>query len=156
VKTLKISAPFNNGGFIADRYTCKGPNMFPQISVSEIPAEAAYLAIVVDDPDAPGGAFTHFTAWNVAIGQGAKNHVFEEAWGNKGAGGTGSVFGMTDFGKSGWGGPCPPPGKPHRYFFKIYALKDQIEVQSGSKIELETIVERLAIAKGETVGLYKR
>src|SRR5216684_6349157 len=121
---MKISSPaFQEGGTIPEKFSKNGQNVNPELRIEGAPAEAKSLALIVDDPDAPGGLFTHWLVWNID----PKTTAVEE----NGAP-SNSVQGKNDFGKSGYGGPCPPSGT-HRYFFKIFALDRQLDLAAGSK-----------------------
>jgi len=110
---MKISSPaFSAGGEIPAKYTCNGPNLSPELQISGAPAGGKSLLLVMDDPDAPTGLFTHWLAWNI------DPHTTKFAENSVPAG---AVQGTNDFGKRGYGGPCPPSGT-HRYYFKIFAL----------------------------------
>jgi len=104
-------------------FTCKGRNISPPLSWSDPPAETKSLVLVVDDPDAPSGTFTHWIAWNLPPKAGS---LPEGASGN--AGMIKMVEGINDFYRTGYGGPCPPPGLPHHYRFTLYALDTRINL----------------------------
>ena len=108
--------------------------------------EAVSLALIVDDPDAPAGDWVHWTVWNISP------ETVEITEGSPPSG----VEGTTDFGKTGWGGPCPPSGT-HRYFFKLYALDQELDLDSSAtKSEIETAITGHVLDKAELVGLYER
>jgi Raf kinase inhibitor-like YbhB/YbcL family protein len=107
----------------------------------------------MDDPDAPGGTFVHWVLYNLP----AQIQKLPEGIPHDKTLPDGSMQGMTDFGRTGYGGPCPPPGKPHRYYFKIYALDSKINLPPGaSKKQLEDEIVGHILAKGELMGTYKR
>ena len=144
---------FKDGGTIPDIYTCKGKAISPSLSWKGIPAETKSIALIMDDPDAPGGTFVHWVLYNVP----PQTQKLPEGMPHDKILADGSVQGMTDFGRTGYGGPCPPPGKPHRYYFKIYALDSKIDLTPGiSKKQLENAMAGHILAKGEIVGIYKR
>lgn len=145
---MKINSPaFAHNGKIPSKYTCDGENISPPLLFTEIPPEAASLALICEDPDAPGKTFVHWVVWNIdsntaEIGEGQKLE--------------GAVEGYNDFGKNGYGGPCPPSGT-HRYFFKLYALDKLLDLSPQSaKMHLESAMENHILAKAELVGLYSR
>ncbi len=141
------SLAFADNDLIPVQYTCKGDNINPPLSIGDVPEEARSLVLIVDDPDAPAGTWTHWLAWNIdpRIGGIEENSVPE-----------GAVEGTTDFGSAGYGGPCPPSGT-HRYFFRLYALDEQPDISSGSdRKELEKAMDGHVIAKAELVGLFSR
>ncbi len=138
------SEAFKANAFIPSVYTCDGKNINPPIHIDRIPDEAKSLALIVDDPDAPGGMWVHWVVWNIPL-----THEIAE---NKIPG----IEGMNDFRRNHYGGPCPPSGT-HRYFFKIYALDTVLELSSQTnKVELEKAMGEHIVGFGEMVGLYKK
>jgi Raf kinase inhibitor-like YbhB/YbcL family protein len=120
---MKISSPdFNEGGSIPSQFTCTGANVNPSLRISGVPAGAKSLVLIVDDPDAPSGTWTHWLIWNL------KPDLQEIASKSVPAG---AVQGANDFHKSSYGGPCPPSGT-HRYFFRLLALDTVLELPAGS------------------------
>ena len=120
---MKItSSAFQEGGNIPPKFTCDAGDSSPPLRIAEIPSGAKTLALVVDDPDAPSGLFTHWIVWNIS----PQTNAIAEGSAPKG------VQGTSDFGKSGYGGPCPPSGT-HRYYFKIFALDRELNLPSGTK-----------------------
>ena len=144
---MKItSSAFQQGGNIPSKFTCDGANTSPPLQISDMPSEAKSLVLIVDDPDAPSGLFTHWAVWNIS----PQTSAIAEGSTPKGAQGT------NDFGKSGYGGPCPPSGT-HRYYFKIFALDRELDLPSGAKrSELNTAMKGHVIAQGELMGRYSR
>lgn len=146
--TMKISSPmFQNNSAIPKKYTCDGENTNPPLEISEIPVEVQSLVLIVDDPDAPGGTWVHWTVWNIDP---KTTRIEENSVPIK------AVEGTTSFGRTGYGGPCPPSGT-HRYFFKLYALDIKLNlpldtVKSGL---LEAMADHI-LAETELVGLYSR
>lgn len=142
---LTITSPaFTTGDFIPRKYTCQGEDINPSIDVSGIPGETQSLVMIVDDPDVPMGTWVHWVVWNIPVAARiAENSVpGEEGW--------------NDFKRKEWGGPCPPSGT-HRYYFKVYALDDMLDLPSGStKEELESAMGGHILAKGELMGKYKK
>ncbi|RUM33418.1 MAG: YbhB/YbcL family Raf kinase inhibitor-like protein [Archaeoglobus sp.] len=135
------------------KYTCDGEDVSPKIEISGI-GDAKSIAIVVDDPDAPIGTFTHWLIWNIEPVE-----VIPENIPKKGeiTDPLVAVQGRNDFGNVGYNGPCPPPGKPHRYFFKVYALDTKLDIPPGSgKSEVERAIEGHVLQYGETVATYGR
>ena len=143
--TIKSSA-FHQGGDIPPKFTCDGGNTSPPLEISGVPSEAKSLVLIADDPDAPGGLFTHWLVWNIPP---QTNSVAE---GSEPKG----VHGTNDFGKSGYGAPCPPKGA-HRYYFKVFALDVELGLPSGAKrSQLEAAMKGHVIAEGELMGRYAR
>lgn len=141
------SSVFAHNNQIPSKYTCDGNNFSPPLQFSEVPAEAKSLALICDDPDAPGKTWVHWTAWNIdpkttEIGEGKVPQ--------------GATQGLTDFGEVGYGGPCPPSGT-HRYFFKLYALDTTLDIPyEARKEDLEKTMEGHIIEQAELVGTYSR
>ncbi len=147
------SAAFQNSGNIPARYSCDGENVSPELSWSQPPAGTVSFALISDDPDAPGGTFVHWTIFNIP----ADKRELEEGVPRSEVISDGSIQGMTDFRRVGYGGPCPPPGRPHRYFFKLYALDSKLNLSaSATKEDVEDAMEGHILAKGELMGLYGR
>ncbi|PIP73860.1 MAG: YbhB/YbcL family Raf kinase inhibitor-like protein [Candidatus Lloydbacteria bacterium CG22_combo_CG10-13_8_21_14_all_47_15] len=148
---MKISSSsFGEKEIIQPLYTCDGTDTVPPLSFSEVPAGTESFAIIVDDPDATGGrTFTHWIIWNIP----ADTREIKE-----GEVPSGAVQGMTDFGKVGYGGPCPPKGNaPHRYFFKLYALNSELSISEGAPmIELLRAMEGHILEQAEFFALYGR
>jgi Raf kinase inhibitor-like YbhB/YbcL family protein len=142
---LKIDSPaFKNEEPIPSKYTCEGENISPPLTIHDIPQGAKSLALIVEDPDAPNGTFDHWLLWNIPV-----THELEEKT-NIG------TSGINGFGKTGYGGPCPPSGT-HRYFFRVYALDEEIALIAGSdkKLLLEAIDEHV-MAMGEIMAKYEK
>ena len=145
--TMKItSSAFHGGGDIPSKFTCDASDTSPPLQITGIPSEAKSLVLIADDPDAPGGLFTHWLVWNIP----PQTSSIAEGIAPKG------VQGANDFGKSGYRGPCPPPGR-HRYSFKIFALDRELELRSGAKrSQVDAAMKGHVIAQGELVGRYGR
>jgi Raf kinase inhibitor-like YbhB/YbcL family protein len=144
-KHLTISsAEFSQGGHIPKKYSCEGEDINPPLEISGFPKETKTLAIIVEDPDAPHGIFDHWVAWNIEPNEA----ITENA--NVGSSGRNS------FGKTGYGGPCPPSGS-HRYYFKVYALDTRLDLAADSdKKQLQEAMEGHILASGELMGHYKK
>ncbi len=154
MEKISISAEsFGTGNSIPDEYTCKGKNVSPALSWSGVPASAKSLALIMDDPDAPGETFVHWVLFNIPP---ESKNLSKGIPGNKTLA-DGSRHGSNDFDGWGYGGPCPPPGKPHRYYIRIYALDKIIDLKPGATgAELEEAMSGHILAKGETMGKYPR
>lgn len=130
------------------RYTCDGENVHPPLTLVAVPSNVRSLALIVYDPDAPTGDFTHWIVWNIPPDTA---EITEDALP------PGTVEGLTDFGKSGYGGPCPPSGS-HRYYFELYAL-DVAELPleaSATRSELEAAMNGHIIEQAALMGTYQR
>jgi Raf kinase inhibitor-like YbhB/YbcL family protein len=144
---MKItSSAFQQGGNIPSKFTCDESDTSPPLQITGIPSNARTLVLIADDPDAPGGLFTHWLVWNIP----SQTNSIAEGSALKG------VHGTNDFGKSGYRGPCPPPGT-HRYSFKIFALDRELDLRSGAKrSQLDAAMKGHVVAQGELVGRYAR
>lgn len=141
------SPDFTNNGEIPKRYTCDGGNTIPPLEFSVVPEEAKSLALIVDDPDAPMGVWTHWLVWNID----PKTTLIKE-----GEVSLGSVEGKNSWSKTGYGGPCPPSGT-HRYFFKLYALDSLLSLPANSDKEtLQKEMEGHILDRAELIGRYSR
>jgi Raf kinase inhibitor-like YbhB/YbcL family protein len=147
------SSAFSNGGTIPKKFTCDGPDVSPPLTWTEPAAETKSLALLVDDPDAPVGNWSHWTMWNLPV----SSRGLPEAVSKEAPLSDGTEQGKNDFGKTGYNGPCPPPGKPHRYYFKLFALDTKLDLKAGSrKKELETAMKGHIVAQSEWMGTYGR
>jgi len=146
-KMKVTSSAFQEGGNIPSKFTCDGADLNPALRFEGVPAEAKSLLLIVDDPDAPVGLFTHWLVWNID----PKTSEIAESSAPGGA-----VQGTNDFPKKGYGGPCPPSGT-HRYYFKIFALDQTLDLKPGAKrAEVDTAMRGHVIAQGELMGRYSR
>jgi Raf kinase inhibitor-like YbhB/YbcL family protein len=145
---MKISSPaFQEGGTIAEKFSKNGQNVSPELRIEGAPAEAKSLALIVDDPDAPVGLFTHWLVWNID----PKTTEIAENGVPKGA-----LQGTNDFPGRGYDGPQPPSGT-HRYYFKIFALDRMLDLKSGAKRrEVDAAIRGHVIAQGELMGRYSK
>jgi Raf kinase inhibitor-like YbhB/YbcL family protein len=147
------SSAFANGGTIAKNYTCDGPDIAPPLAWTGAPSGTQSFALIADDPDAPAGTWVHWVLYNLPgtakeLAEGARK---EEQLPD------GTEQGRNDFRKIGYNGPCPPAGKPHRYFFKLYALGAKLGLKPGaSKAEVESAMKGHILAQAELVGKYGR
>lgn len=147
--TLKSTA-FKDGAVIPAKHACDGDDVSPFLEIRNPPAGTATFALIVDDPDATRGTpFTHWLLWNIP---GNTQYLAEDSIPQ------GAVQGMNDFGRIGWGGPCPPRGAaPHRYQFTIYALDTSLSLSpGGTKDELLALMEGHVLGKAVLTGLYAR
>jgi len=147
------SASFANGGDIAKKFTCDGADVSPQLAWSGAPAGTKTFALLADDPDAPVGNWNHWTMWNLPATLGGLAEGVAKTAHLEG----GSRQGQNDFRKTGYNGPCPPPGKPHRYYFKLFALDAGLELKAGAgKAQLEAAMKGHILAQAEWMGRYGR
>ncbi len=152
--TLTLSsAAFKEGDEIPVKYTCDGQDISPPLAWVEPPHKTQAIALTVDDPDAPGGVFTHWVLFNIPV------HVrqLEEGIPVQEQLENGALQGKNDFGKIGYGGPCPPRGVEHRYRFTIYALDNPLDSKAGaSKKQILNAMEGYILAQGQLIGTYQR
>lgn len=153
VMKIKVeSTAFTEGGMIPKKYTCDGQDVSPPISWSGIPDKAKSIALIADDPDAPMGTWVHWVVYNLP----ANVTGLPEGVPSQKTLSNGGMQGMTDFRRIGYGGPCPPGGT-HRYFFKVYALDTEINLDPGvTKGQLLKAMEGHILAEGGVMGRYQR
>lgn len=142
---LKVtSEAFARETYMPSKYTCDGENVSPPLTIKNIPDGTKSVVVIVDDPDAPRGTWVHWVMWNIPPAEKIKGNS------------TPGVVGTNDFGKQKYGGPCPPSGT-HRYFFKVYALDDLLELKpSSTKRDVEQAMIGHIVAQAELIGLYRR
>ena len=144
---------FSNAGAIPKNHTCDGPDLSPPLTWKDAPAGTQSLALIADDPDAPSGTWVHWVIYNLP----STTKELPEGVQKTEKLPDGTLQGRNDFRKIGYGGPCPPPGKPHRYFFKLYALDTKLNLKPGAtKAELESAMKGHTLAQTEVVGKYGR
>ena len=147
------SSAFHPGGIIPAKYTCDGADVSPPLRWTGVPPTAKSLAVICDDPDAPVGTWVHWVLYDlpVAVAELGEKTTTAATLPN------GAKQGVNDFKSIGYGGPCPPPGKPHRYFFKFYAIDTSLALKAGAtKQELLKAIEGHVLAEGELMGTYQR
>ncbi len=147
------SSAFVEGAPIPARYTCDGQDVSPPLKWSRVPPGTRSLALICDDPDAPVGTWVHWVLYNVpsSVGELPEGVETQEILPN------GARQGINDFRHIGYGGPCPPEGSPHRYFFKIYALDTELALKpKATKKDLQKAMEGRVLAEGQWMGIYKR
>jgi Raf kinase inhibitor-like YbhB/YbcL family protein len=151
---FEIKSPaFTQSGMIPRKHTCDGPDVSPALEWTGVPEGAKTLALICDDPDAPVGTWVHWVLYNLPA------HVtnLPEGVPTTEKIDQGASQGTNDFGRIGYGGPCPPPGTPHRYLFKLYALDDKIPLAPGTKKkEVMKALENHIIGQSEIMGKFGR
>lgn len=146
-------AAFREGDLIPARYTCRGENLSPPLSWDNEPAGTACYALLVIDPDAPGGDFLHWLVFNLP----ATVKELAEAQPNNFKLSCGAVQGINDFGRPGYGGPCPPPGRAHRYLFNLFALDREIDPRSIARaLDLQRAMDGHILARATLTGIFRR
>jgi Raf kinase inhibitor-like YbhB/YbcL family protein len=148
------STAFKEGDDIPTQYTCDGANISPPLTWSGVPRDAQTLALLMNDPDAPSGTFTHWVLYNLPRDvDGLPDSISnDETLAN------GARQATNSFGNIGYGGPCPPPGHgSHRYFFRIYALDNELSLNKGATgDDLLNAIEGHIIDEGQLMGRYER
>ncbi len=150
---IKVSSEaFEEGGMIPAKYTCDEDDISPPLAWDSIPEGTKTLALICDDPDAPMGTWVHWVLFNLPVdiselpGNVPPERELE----------SGAKQGTNDFGRIGYGGPCPPGGT-HRYYFKLYALDAELDLEAGArKPKLLEAMEGHILAKGQLMGRYSR
>ena len=150
---IKItSSAFAEGGLIPAKYTCDGADVSPPLQWEAVPEGTQSIALICDDPDAPMGTFVHWVLFNLP----ADSTELTEDVPADATLPSGAQQGTSDFGRTGYGGPCPPSGT-HRYFFKIYALDTKLDLTGRvDKAKLLSAMEGHILGEGELIGKYKR
>ena len=143
---MKITSPaFENSKAMPAKYTCDGENVSPPLKIEDVPEKAKSLALIAEDPDAPSGNFVHWAIWNLPTS--TKEIKEGEKIGSQG---------RNDFGKLGYGGPCPPSGI-HRYFFRLYALDGYVHIPEGSRAsDVKAAMNGQIIEEASIIGRYSR
>lgn len=150
---MLASPAFSEGGRIPDRHTCTAEDLSPRLNWSGVPSGTQSFALVVEDPDAPSGTFIHWVIYNLpatltSLPEGVPR---TEQLAN------GASQGIGDFGSIGYRGPCPPRGKPHRYFFLLRALDTQLTPKPQmTRVQLEKEIQGHVLAEGRLMGTYSR
>jgi Raf kinase inhibitor-like YbhB/YbcL family protein len=140
------SAAFADGGDIPRRHTCDGDDVSPPLTFASLPSGTRELALLMEDPDAPGGTFVHWVAWGIDPSPGA----LDQAAATPGSGTNG-------FDRRGYGGPCPPKGAPHRYVLTVFALSNPLKLAAGASAnDLRRAIADTVVAEGRLTGSYAR
>ncbi len=153
-----MSFELRSGAFAANqtiprRHTCEGQDLSPALEWSGVPTGTAALALIVDDPDAPAGTWVHWVLYDLPPDL---QQLKEAIPGSETLEG-GAKQGVNDFRRVGYGGPCPPPGSPHRYFFKLYAIDQKLGLKSrATKQQVVDAMKGHILDEAQLVGLYKR
>lgn len=150
------SSAFPDGGMIPQGYTCEGANISPPLAIADVPEDAASLALVVDDPDAPDPPFNHWLMWDIPPGT---REIPEDVTKDRRAPEVGQAAqGTNDAGTLGYQGPCPPTGDgPHTYRFTVYALDVELDLAPGSdRADLDAARDGHVLDSGRLTGKYGR
>jgi Raf kinase inhibitor-like YbhB/YbcL family protein len=152
--TMQItSTAFREGQPIPEEYTCDEKNASPPLQWTGAPESTKSLVVIADDPDAPVGTWVHWVLYDLPPSVSALPEGLPKSQHTP----QGAKQGLNDFKHLGYGGPCPPPGKPHRYFFKLYALDTVLNLRPGSrKQDVERAMDKHVLAEGHLMGTYQR
>jgi hypothetical protein len=152
-KIVLKTTSFEPGGFIPKRFTCEAADVSPALAWGDPPAGTQSFAIIEDDPDAPSGTFVHWLVYDLPA---AYRRLPEALSGNDQMAGGGRQ-GTNDFSRTGYSGPCPPPGKPHRYFIRLYALDGKLNLRpAATRKELDSAMQGHILGQAELMGRFKR
>ena len=144
---------FTPGGFIPKRYTCEAADVSPALAWTDPPPGTQSFALIEDDPDAPSGTFVHWVVYDLPA---AYRNLPEALSGNSQMS-DGAKQGTNDFSRTGYSGPCPPPGKPHRYFIRLYALDAILNLRPAvRRKELDAAMQGHILAQAELMGRFQR
>ena len=147
------SAAFKEGAFIPARFSCQGENVSPPLAWADPPAGVRSFTLIVEDPDAPAGTWTHWVAYNLP----ARARAMAENTPKQGELSNGGLQGTSSFGSVGYGGPCPPPGKAHRYFFRLYALDTVLNLKAGAtRSDVVAAMKGHVVGEAQLMGRFKR
>ncbi len=147
------TSAFSPGEMIPKKFTCDGPDVSPKLTWNDPPASTQSFAVIMDDPDAPVGTWVHWVLYDLP----ADARELAEGVAKQEQLLSGAHQGRNDFGKIGYGGPCPPPGKPHRYFFKLYGLDAKLGLKAGAtKADVERAMKGHILSQAELMGRYGR
>jgi hypothetical protein len=151
--SFKLTSPaFASGGIIPRQYTCDGADQAPGLQWTDPPAGTVTFALVMHDPDAPSGDWVHWVVWNIPVTNGTAENFPKQPELE-----TGTRQGRNSSGKIGYNGPCPPPGKAHRYFFGVYAVDTKLDLPPGAtRAELDSALKGHVLAEAEYMGTYNR
>ncbi len=152
---LLTSGAFQAGASIPSRFSCEGADVSPALAWSGTPSGTAAFALVVDDPDAPAGTWVHWVLFNLPGTLTSLPEGVEKTDAPKGLGG--ALQGKNDFRRVGYGGPCPPPGRAHRYFFRLYALDAALPLRAGAdRRSVDAAMRGHVLAETTLMGTYAR
>jgi Raf kinase inhibitor-like YbhB/YbcL family protein len=151
---MKLTSPaFGDGQPIPGKHTCDGADVSPPLNWSEAPPGTRSFALICDDPDAPVGTWVHWVIYNLAPTTAELPEMVAPTEQLPG----GAKQGLNDFRRVGYGGPCPPPGRPHRYFFKLYALDTALALRSrATKADLVRAMDGHILAEAQLMGTFRR
>lgn len=147
------SNSFTQGSKIPSEYACDSSDISPSLEWGGSPAGTKSFVLICDDPDAPAGIWSHWVIFNIP----KEKTGLPENVAKTGRLGDGTIQGTNDFGKPGYGGPCPPPGRPHRYFFRLYAIDTVLSLKNDSiRGDVLKAIKGHILAEAELFGIYER
>lgn len=147
------SKSFQDGGIIPKRHTCDGPDLSPPLEWSDVPEGTISFALIMEDQDAPSGTWVHWLVYDLP----GDTRSLPEGLACTETLPRGGAQGRNDFGRVGYGGPCPSPGRPHRYLFRLYALEGKVNLPPGaSKDQLLSAMAGRTKAEARLMGKYSR
>lgn len=149
---MNLTSPaFKDGGAIPAKYSCDGEGVSPPLAWTGVPAGAQALALIVEDPDAPSGVFTHWVVFNIPpTADGLSENASHEGMP------AGAKQGRNSMGRTGWFGPCPPSGA-HHYVFHLYAVNVAFELKAGAeRSDVDNVTRGHVLAEAKLTGLYTR
>jgi Raf kinase inhibitor-like YbhB/YbcL family protein len=155
---MQLTSPaFKANATIPKRHTCDGHNLSPRLDWTGTPVGTESLAVIMDDPDAPPGTWVHWTIWNIPSSATTLAEGVTKTADLSDGSRQGKVYGVKEFTRTGYHGPCPPPGKPHRYFFRLCALDVILELPaSATRFDLDAAMKGHILGSAELMGLYGR
>jgi Raf kinase inhibitor-like YbhB/YbcL family protein len=158
VQAMKLSTPaFESERDIPRRHTCDGEDVSPALSWSDVPAGTQEFTLIMDDPDAPPGTWVHWVVYGIPTDQRGFPEGLSKSEKLDSGAIQGKCWGVDSFSRTGYHGPCPPPGAPHRYYFRLYALDEKLSLPAGaSKNEVLAAMEGHLLAEAQLMGRYSR
>src|SRR4030095_13049904 len=151
------SSAFDNGGNIPQKHTCEGTDLSPPLAWTEAPVGTKSFVLIMDDPDAPPGTWVHWVIYDIPGNASGLTEGVEKKETLTDGSKQGSVWGVETFHKVGYYGPCPPPGKAHRYYFKLYALSAPLGLPpKATKFEVEKAMRGNILGEAQWMGKFGR
>ncbi|MFH0953068.1 MAG: YbhB/YbcL family Raf kinase inhibitor-like protein [Verrucomicrobiota bacterium] len=148
-----LSTAFVMGAVIPPKFTCKGENVSPPLMWGQVPDKTQSIVVMCDDPDSPGGDWVHWLLFNLP----PETQKLDENVPRTPQLVSGAIQGLNDYDKNGYMGPCPPPGRPHRYYYKVYALDIKLSLTiSARKPDVLEAMEGHVLGQGQLMGTFKR
>jgi Raf kinase inhibitor-like YbhB/YbcL family protein len=158
VKAMKLTSPaFENERDIPRKHTCDGEDLSPELAWAQVPDGTQGFALIMDDPDAPPGTWVHWVAYGIPADQRGFPEGLPKSEKLDSGVIQGKCWGVDSFSRTGYHGPCPPPGAPHRYYFRLYALDENLSLPTGAtKSQVLAAMKGHVLAEAELMGRYGR